>query len=538
MTITKVPPILMPDGYPYRKYLPTAYDSSLTIYEELTTIRAFLSEVVNSQNDVINKFNELIKWFFDKGLEDTVIKVLQQWLKDGVFDEIMAKVVEELQMIRELVEPIQYGKDRVYVTKHRELNTNYYLTHIKFDDMYCKTDEEVPEKMKISHGYANDQFNSVGGETCREFHVRKENTVTVNASVWDTNEKIIGNQIQDGVILQDKPHQALWSLTLDKTGKFYSYPPSYTAQKLVDEENVEQCWTGFYPLIMDGLPVDPKTWDYSKEDTLRKSNRNVIAQYSNGNIVILTCEGRTALNVGFNYADLVSILTKLGVHFAYNLDGGGSTATNVRNYQLNRPYDGRGKIDRKQADFIYIRKPHDNKNLGLIPEDINELKKLIDDNYANLYNLSDIRTDLFNQYMDKDQQFGGIQWYLGDVLNTKLVINKDMFSFVKYDDQGQNGLSFFNVNKETGVIQTSQGRIGEFMGGTKLVDDANTINVNGEYRTTSTTINTPTPGAYIIKHYRATDNDAIQQAIPFNPTLKTQERRKAGGTWGAWGDPL
>ncbi|ALH46482.1 hypothetical protein VMY22_17 [Bacillus phage VMY22] len=534
--IIGVTPIIMPVGYPYAKYLPSAYDDSLSIYGELTQIRAFLMDVVNHQNEVIEKFNELIAWFYGKGLEETVIKVLNQWIKEGKFDEIIAQVVEELKMIRELVEPIHYGKDFVTVTKHREYETNYYLTHIKMEEQFCNCEDEMadPNKIIIKHGYAMDSFNTVQGETCREFHTRHENTVTMNASVWDNDHKMIGISIQDGKLISDRMHDALWTLTVDSKGKFYSYSPATRGQDLIDNHDVQQAWTGFYPLIMDGKQVDPSIWEHNAADTIALGNRNAIGQYANGNIVILTSEGRTALNKGLTYAMMIEIFNKLGVNFAYNLDGGGSTSTSVRNYQLNRPYDGRGKIDRKQGDFLYIRKPHENKNLGLIPEDINELKKLIDDNYANLYNLSEVRTSIFKQIMPKDVTFGGIEFWEEDIRHSKMLVNKDYFSMVKYDAQGENGLNYFKVNRETGVVETVKGRFGEFMGGTLVVEDANSVMVNGEYRATGSTINTPKPATWILKVYRASDNDMIQIAIPFTRTEATYIRTKGSGTWGEW----
>lgn len=519
----------------YRKYLPTAFSSELDIYEELVVIREFLNNVVISQNEIIEEWNKLLKWFYEKGLEETVIKVLRMWLEDGTFDKIMEKVIDELKMIRELVEPIHYGKDYVTVTKHREFETNYYLTHIKYEDYFCKCDngKEDPNKIVIKHGYANDSFNSPNGETCREFHVRHENTVTVNASVWDNDMKMIGISIQDGKLISDRKHDALWTLTIDSQGRFNSYPPSVRGQELIEGHDVQQAWTGFYPLIMDGKQVDPSIWKHNEEDTLKQGNRNIVAQYTNGNIVILTSEGRTALNKGLTYMQAIEILNKLGVQFAYNLDGGGSTATSVRNYQLNRPYDGKGKIDRKQGDFLYIRKPHENKNLGLIPEDINELKKMIDDNYANLYNLSQIRTNIFKMNMVEGTMFGGIEFWEGERRHTKLLVNKDYTSLVGYDNEGQNGTNFMKFNRD-GVIETSKGRIGEFWGGTPVLTDANDAIVNGEYRATGETINTPKPATYILKTYRASDNDMIQIAIPFNRKEATSIRTKGNGVWGSW----
>ena len=52
--------------------------------------------------------------------------------------------------------------------------------------------------------------------------------------------------------------------------------------------------------------------------------------------------------------DLIRILIKLDVKFAYNLDGGGSVATVINGERITKQIDGNGTKDRLRANFLSI----------------------------------------------------------------------------------------------------------------------------------------------------------------------------------------
>ena len=107
---------------------------------------------------------------------------------------------------------------------------------------------------------------------------------------------------------------------------------------------------GWGPIIMDY--DDYTEWDDKTElDPTEHAQRQIIGQYGNGDYAILTCEGRDYDNsVGWNYEEARRICKALGLKFAYNLDGGGSTQIVLGRKNLNIIYEG--QTGRAVRNFI------------------------------------------------------------------------------------------------------------------------------------------------------------------------------------------
>lgn len=110
-TIRPLPPL---DVAHYRRYLPSAYDSSLSIYEQLTHMFEYLNQMGRLTNELISQWNTITKWLYevvegqDKKIEDlyeafeqfkedvvnmmmveNLKDILNEWIEDGRFDEII-----------------------------------------------------------------------------------------------------------------------------------------------------------------------------------------------------------------------------------------------------------------------------------------------------------------------------------------------------------------------------------------------------------------------------------------------------------------
>jgi hypothetical protein len=77
----------------YRRYLPSAYDSSLSIYEQLTNIIEYIRLLTEVTNEMLEKWNEVIEWLLNEGLEEAVLDVMNQWLEDGTFEKLINQKV-------------------------------------------------------------------------------------------------------------------------------------------------------------------------------------------------------------------------------------------------------------------------------------------------------------------------------------------------------------------------------------------------------------------------------------------------------------
>jgi len=89
----QIPPMKMQK---YERYLPSAFDESLSILEKINKVIYYLWEYSDITNEMINKWNEVIDWVTNEGLEDIVNARLNEWLQDGTFDDILASLTLDL----------------------------------------------------------------------------------------------------------------------------------------------------------------------------------------------------------------------------------------------------------------------------------------------------------------------------------------------------------------------------------------------------------------------------------------------------------
>lgn len=174
--------------------------------------------------------------------------------------------------------------------------------------------------------------------------------LTVNASIGQ------GIIIENSDVITDTAavyHAGAMPLTINSSGDL-GYCDADTTGKGAQmvANGIVSAVCGFFPIIVDfddyNYPEVPHTGD---ADNWTHAQRQIIGQYANGDYAILTCDGRNFNNsVGWSMAEAQTVCKKLGLKFAYNLDGGGSTGACVRKKQLNMIYEG--ETGRKMPAFI------------------------------------------------------------------------------------------------------------------------------------------------------------------------------------------
>lgn len=87
-----------------------------------------------------------------------------------------------------------------------------------------------------------------------------------------------------------------------------------------------------------------------------RNPRTAMGRTADGNLWFVVVDGRQAMSVGVNMADLAEIMRRWGCVDAMNLDGGGSSTVNLFGLTLNRPSGG---IERAVANGVlfYGSKP-------------------------------------------------------------------------------------------------------------------------------------------------------------------------------------
>lgn len=73
----------------YERYLPTAYDESLSILQKMNLIIREMNRLGEITNAVVEDWQTLLEWVQNDGLEHIIIERLNEWLEDGTLDKII-----------------------------------------------------------------------------------------------------------------------------------------------------------------------------------------------------------------------------------------------------------------------------------------------------------------------------------------------------------------------------------------------------------------------------------------------------------------
>jgi hypothetical protein len=77
----------------YERYLPTAFDESLTILQKVNKIIKYLDDTGLLVGGVVTQWNTVMEWVMNEGLDDSVTKKLDDMLADGTFNELINQVL-------------------------------------------------------------------------------------------------------------------------------------------------------------------------------------------------------------------------------------------------------------------------------------------------------------------------------------------------------------------------------------------------------------------------------------------------------------
>lgn len=154
-------------------------------------------------------------------------------------------------------------------------------------------------------------------------------TIIENASV-----------IQQGNIADMTEFQRTKNLiTIDAQGNLGYAETGASAETLI-ANGIVSAVHSFIPLIInfqDAYEITQNPYCLNEAD----AQRQIIGQFSNDDYVIITCEGRGFKNsAGFTMPMAREMCLNMGLKFAFNLDGGGSTETVIGDDQINTIYEG------------------------------------------------------------------------------------------------------------------------------------------------------------------------------------------------------
>ena len=245
--------------------------------------------------------------------------------------------------------------------------TTYHLTYVPNKDV----DGEL---IKMFNGFAGSTFNDGSAATTSAFAESVDASVCINSGVFNVSTLVNeGTFIKDGVVLQNANFDNHYILAWKDDNTMSAFPADKSTDELL-AEGYNNAVTGFIPIIENGKEVTDETILNYCPHTFESHPRQVIAQMPNKDIIILGCDGRLDNETGMTLADCVRILLPLGVKFAYNLDGGGSRSTILKNKKIDVNIDSSGTIERPVPSFLYFNRKepyvnlYDNETVGKINE--------------------------------------------------------------------------------------------------------------------------------------------------------------------------
>lgn len=162
----------------YKRYLPTAFDESLSLLEKVNKIIFKLNEIGELTNETIDMWNKIMEWIMSHGLDeivtDKVIEKFNEMMDNGEFadlinDELLneilgetKKIIEEFEFIYNETEPMFYttvGNFRNAVNQSVNIDDEtdrIYTTQARNDDGYIITESSpsgvLLSKMEIDGG--------------------------------------------------------------------------------------------------------------------------------------------------------------------------------------------------------------------------------------------------------------------------------------------------------------------------------------------------------------------------------------------------
>ena len=77
----------------YERYLPTAFDESLTLLEKMNKLIEYLNAMGVQLNDVVEQWNEVMEWIINDGITDTVLERLDEMVEDGTFEQLINETI-------------------------------------------------------------------------------------------------------------------------------------------------------------------------------------------------------------------------------------------------------------------------------------------------------------------------------------------------------------------------------------------------------------------------------------------------------------
>lgn len=301
--------------------------------------------------------------------EADVIEIISE---DTATTDVLDNVVSDNAIENTEHDDIDFSaEDSIYpiIYEGEEDDLSIVITQEIYDTSTCyvahiSTDGTNPFDTEYAYGQwgvYNDQGSGyIYGETATEAADRLDCTFLVNGDFRDVSVGSSFGIVRNGEVVNDKGTPSV-AVGLTNSGDFVYVGESVDPNDLINI-GVSDTFSFGPTLVYNGEITN--NGDYSNWNTAKANPRTLVGQvyheydpedplYGTKEYYVVVVDGRQpGYSDGLTLLQCATFMQYLGCDFAYNLDGGGSSAMVYQGNLLNSPSGG---SERRDCDFIYIQ---------------------------------------------------------------------------------------------------------------------------------------------------------------------------------------
>ena len=230
-------------------------------------------------------------------------------------------------------------------------NMNVALsTYTTNDTTVYVADVTLSSAQYLKTAFANDTYGKNVTATTSDMASAHDAVLAINGDNYGSREQ--GYVIRNGIVYRSTADDSD-ALCIYADGSFEIVDPATVSAEQLVEQGVWQAFSFGPALIEDGVVSVSQNDEVGRA---KASNpRTAIGIIDKNHYVFVVSDGRTDESEGLSLYQLAQFMQQLGVTYAYNLDGGGSSTMVFQGAVVNNPTSGGNRIkERSVNDIVYI----------------------------------------------------------------------------------------------------------------------------------------------------------------------------------------
>ena len=223
-------------------------------------------------------------------------------------------------------------------------------TYTANDTTVYVADVTLNSAQYLKTAFANDTYGKNVTATTSDMASVHDAVLAINGDNYGSREQ--GYVIRNGIVYRDTADDSD-VLCVYADGSFEVVDPATVSANQLVEQGVWQAFSFGPALIEDGIVSVSQNDEVGRA---KASNpRTAIGIIDKNHYVFVVSDGRTDESEGLSLYQLAQFMQQLGVTYAYNLGGGGSSTMVFQGAVVNNPTSGGNRIkERSVNDIVYI----------------------------------------------------------------------------------------------------------------------------------------------------------------------------------------